>query len=249
MKEYHILNGDALKEQFPDSLGTELIIARECMVDGPVTDASLAELFALRSKFISEEYGIGTKEDYIKSIRFEIEKIKVIDEYAAVNLWFEDDLFCQVNFWFIASVLLDFGIKSKVYLVRPKVQNKYGFGGLAKEELIQRYQERIEIKNLEQFANLWKFYCRGKLEEMLELAKRLSDKFPFVDMVVKAHIERGLHSEEGGRPTRVLRELIEKHGENNFAEVFKSFSESEHIYGFGDIQVKRIFDKIIKGAV
>jgi len=36
-KQYHILNGDALKEQFPDRIKGKIIIARECLVDGNVT--------------------------------------------------------------------------------------------------------------------------------------------------------------------------------------------------------------------
>lgn len=35
-KQYHILNGTALKEQFPKQIPGERIIAKECMVDGSV---------------------------------------------------------------------------------------------------------------------------------------------------------------------------------------------------------------------
>lgn len=41
MSSIHILNGDALNECFPNDLKGERIIARACLVDGPVKAASL----------------------------------------------------------------------------------------------------------------------------------------------------------------------------------------------------------------
>ncbi|WP_211277476.1 hypothetical protein [Nonlabens spongiae] len=39
---YHILNGDALKEQFPKTIPGKIIVGRECLVDGPVQGDSLS---------------------------------------------------------------------------------------------------------------------------------------------------------------------------------------------------------------
>ena len=35
--KFHVLNGDALKEQFPPTITGDIIVIRECLVDGPVT--------------------------------------------------------------------------------------------------------------------------------------------------------------------------------------------------------------------
>jgi hypothetical protein len=43
--DYHILNGDALKGQFPSEIPGQLIVARECLVDGDVSGESLSEFF------------------------------------------------------------------------------------------------------------------------------------------------------------------------------------------------------------
>ena len=40
-KQYHILNCDSLKEQFPENIQGELLVARECLADGNVNDNSL----------------------------------------------------------------------------------------------------------------------------------------------------------------------------------------------------------------
>ena len=43
MATFHILNGDALKSQFPERILGEIIVARECLVDGPVEGHRLTD--------------------------------------------------------------------------------------------------------------------------------------------------------------------------------------------------------------
>ena len=55
---YHILNGDALLDFFPESiLSGEIIVARECLVDGPQDGETLETFWETRSNFIAGEYG------------------------------------------------------------------------------------------------------------------------------------------------------------------------------------------------
>ncbi|MEJ2006462.1 MAG: hypothetical protein P8X57_16220 [Cyclobacteriaceae bacterium] len=54
--EYHILNGDSLKAQFPKDIDGEIIVARECLVDGEVQSDDLKELFKIRASFITSTY-------------------------------------------------------------------------------------------------------------------------------------------------------------------------------------------------
>lgn len=94
--QYHILNGDALKVQFPEVLKGNIIVARECLI-GDVQGKNLEQFFHTRAQFISnfEDYNY---DDYFQDTVSEFEKIRAIPENAVINLWFEDDLFCQVNF-------------------------------------------------------------------------------------------------------------------------------------------------------
>jgi len=71
-----------------------------------------------------------------------------------------------------------------------------------------------------------------------------SKAFKFLPEVCKAHIERFPEGNQMSRPQRVLMELIDQ-SNGNFAEVFSAFSEREGIYGFGDLQVKAMYDKLI----
>lgn len=241
----HILNGDALREQFP-AIDGELIIARACLVDGPVSGDNLEALYTTRARFISENYG-APLEQYAQKTVPEFEKIQGLSPEAEVNLWFEDDLFCQVNMWFVAYLIKSFTQVKAVYLVRPTGDMKYGFGGMSKKELSQAHanRKRISAAQLGLFAQLWQHYQKGKLSEMVLLAQSATSAFPFLPAAVQAHVDRYPTDGTPGRPERSLQTIMEEVGKEKFGPVFRAFWEREAIYGFGDLQVKRLYDKLL----
>jgi hypothetical protein len=54
-RQYHILNGESLRQQFPENIQGNIIVA-ECLVVGNVKGNELNELFHTRSQFISNNY-------------------------------------------------------------------------------------------------------------------------------------------------------------------------------------------------
>lgn len=242
-KQYHILNGDALKEQFPENIQGELIVTRECLVDGNVKGSSLDALFVSRAKFLSENYG-GTELDYYENTISEFQKIPDINQDAEINLWFEDDLFCQVNFWFVVHLIFKFVQDCPVYLIRPPWHTPYGFGGLNEASLVEAYKGKIQINELDKIASLWRFYQHGDTEQLISTAKKLESSFPFILKAVEAHIARIPSENDPGRPIQALMEIMKDLGTEDFAAVFREFNKREAIYGFGDVQVKKLFDTI-----
>lgn len=238
---YHILNGDALRERFPDAIAGIPIVAREALVDGPVAAATLPEFWQLRAAFLSTAYG-GTIDDYFINTLAEFEKIQQIPPRSNIHLWFEDDLFCQVNFWFTAYLIRKAELNAKVYLVRPARHNQYGFGGLGQEALIAIFEQRKMLNELDVIADLWVVYQQGDLIKLANQAKYLATSMPFVQTAVQAHIDRfSVDKSPLAALTRIMKEL----GTDAFGPVFKAFSERYSIYGFGDLQVKRLYDDII----
>jgi len=243
-KQYHILNGDALKEQFPKELEGEVIVMRECLVDGDVNGETLTKLFETRAWFISQNYSVYTRKDYFEETVPEINKIDDIQGSGEINLWFEDDLFCQVNFWFVCSLLKDKQQNNKVYLVRPEKHTQYGFGGLNSDDLVDIYKKRALITEINEIAKLWSFYQNNDMKGLLDAGERLKDIYPFIFEAVIAHIDRIPTKNYLGRPTVSLIEIVEELETNEFGPVFQEFCKRESIYGFGDLQVKRLFDKV-----
>lgn len=242
-KHYHILNGDCLKDQFPSELEGELIILRECLVDGPVHGSSKDTFYKIRAEYLEGAYG-PMDESYQDKVVTEIDKITAINTPCEVNLWFEDDLFCQVNFWFVTSLLKD-KEDVTVYLVRPSHHTQYGFGGLSEQELIEAFDKRVILSDVTSISRLWDYYQANDLVGLAHQAKQLEDLYTFIAEAVQAHIDRIPSPDNLGRPTETIKQLIKQYGSDDFGIVFKAFCERESIYGYGDLQVKRIFDAVL----
>ncbi len=244
-KQYHILNGDVLRGQFPQCIQGEIIVARECLVDGSVKSDTLKELFDTRAKFICNNYDGFSAQDYFERTVPEFEKMQHIPEDVDVNLWFEDDLFCQVNFWFVINLLSKSNRNNDFFLVRPDALNRFGFGGLNELELMAIYEERLPLTELDKLTKLWESYQRDDTEELLNTSMQLKDAYPFILDAVNAHIERIPSNGSLGRPILSLIQIMDELNTTEFGPVFTEFCKREIIYGFGDLQVKRLLDGIL----
>src|ERR1041384_1190090 len=117
---YNILNGDALAYSFPDAkIEGDIIVTREALIDGDLTGNELQEFWQARANYL----GV-TAADYHDKVLSEFEKIIKAPENSQFNLWFEYDLFCQVNMWFVISIINSLPIKKKVYAVYTSYLDK-----------------------------------------------------------------------------------------------------------------------------
>ncbi|MEO6686653.1 MAG: DUF1835 domain-containing protein [Dyadobacter sp.] len=244
-KTFHILNGDALLDNFPSELLTgEIIIARECLVDGPVVGASPEQFWETRAGFIQETYG-EEEEVYFGEVVTEFEKIKAIPADSEVNFWFEDDLFCQVNFWFCVSLLMPVAHAIKVFVIKPPLIDQQpdwrGFGPMDRHTLAEAYlhKQELSIVDLSLLANLWDAYKTDNREKFAELALIKSENFPFLNQVIHAQLDR-----KDNRPESVLKQIMKEKETTDFKIIFQEFGKREGIYGFGDWQVEKLLEKI-----
>lgn len=243
VRQYHILNGDALRAQFQEEIEGKIIVIRECLVDGPVAGEHLPDFLANRAEFLSTTYG-GSTADYMQKVAVELERINRIDN-ATIHLWFEDDLFCQVNFWFLCHYLHQKGGHNQLFLVRPPEHTRYGFGGLNSEELRHLLDHKLALLDLELLAELWPAYQQDELDQLKNIALRLKSKYPFILDAVQAHLDRIPTETSQGKPIRVLKDIIRDLGTDDFEKIFQEFTKRAPIYGFGDVQVKKLYDKIV----
>ncbi len=237
----HVLPGDSLVETFEATeLGGEVAICRECLVDGKISAETLEEFWSVRASFLDDQSNEPSKlyEHYAKP---EFEKILSANTSTTVNLWFEYELFCQVNMWFCLFLLRN--SNAEIFRVEPIVRTSEdvwkGFGRLNAVELKRCFAERKKLSNVdvELGSNLWKAFQTSDFAKLIELSKSKSQCFPYLEEVCKAATELET------RPKFALQKIIEG-GENDFGKVFRKFNETEGIYGFGDLQVRRIFDEI-----
>lgn len=240
MKIIHVLPGDSLVNAFQSTnVEGEILICRECLIEGEIQSSNLDEFWKIREKFINDIYH---QDNYRQQIVSELEKLQNFDENTEVNLWFEYELFCQVNMWFCLYLLKH--TKAQVYRVEPIVRNGNdawsGFGNLPVEDLQQCFAKRTKF-NKEDLAlgvELWKAYQSRNLTNLANLAHTKSDCFPYLEIVCEAEIEKSF------RPQKLLRTII-SNGETKFDEIFRQFSKQEGVYGFGDAQLKKIYQDLL----
>jgi hypothetical protein len=162
-----------------------------------------------------------------------------------VNLWFEYELFCQVNMWFCINLLR--GSDVNIFRVAPVTRAKdeiwKGFGGMQAEELRECFAKRIEFgaEDRELGEKLWQAYSNGDLKKLDELGNAKSECFPYLREVCTAAMEKS------SKPKQILEE-IKASGVEDFGEIFAKFSERSGVYGFGDSQVKRILSTVSDGS-
>jgi hypothetical protein len=244
-KTFHILNGDALLDIFPSELLTgEIIIARECLVDGPVSGGNPEEFWETRAAFIQETYG-EEREAYFNEVVTEFDKIKAIQANSEVNFWFEDDLFCQVNLWFCVSLLMPVAHAIKVYVIKPPLladqPDWRGFGWMDRHTMAEAYLNRQELSltDISLLSSLWDAYKNDDHEKLTQLSSIKSDNFPFLEQVVQAQLDR-----KNNRPENVLKQIMEEKQTTDFKTIFQEFGKREGIYGFGDWQIEGLLEKI-----
>jgi hypothetical protein len=238
--DIHILNGDALAEKF--TLPGKQIIFRECLIDGPAQSDSVEAFWEMRSAFIDESFGVKSQGRYFTHVRDEINRLLSAEREADINLWFEHDLFCQVNMWFLIFFIKEHGISNRLFRVMPSSSGEnmwQGFGGLDSVQFQECYSKRVSFStaDIRLGVDLWTSYRNNDLKALKLLSKTNSPSFPFLQQVCDAHIDR--FPFDKGRPQRRLKEIVDS-GFNDFKQIFNEFSRTEGIYGFGDIQIKKM---------
>ncbi len=246
---YHILNGDSLAYSFPESgIEGDSIVVREGFIDGNLSGDNLHDFWQSRADYI----GI-TENEYYNKVVTEFEKILNAPDNSEFNLWFEYDLFCQVNMWFVISMINNMRLNKKVYAVyttyldRTSKQFWNGYGQANSGELSICFADRTPLDNadLQLGQNLWNAYKNGDNEELIRLAKNYSSAFPYLQEVAKAQFERFPKDGTKGRPEKVIEDIV-KNVSTDFQKVFREFWDRESIYGFGDTQLKLLYDKVIR---
>ena len=237
---YHVLPGDAQVEEFRKTgLEGDLIVFRDSLVTGPIDAADVDEFWDRRAHYILSEYG----EDeiaYHEKVADELLRLEEIGEDDEVNLWFEFELFCSVNYWFCLDQLKGSG--AGICRVSPEnasPDNVWdGFGQHTADDLRACFDARIGLtkEDIQTGARLWTAFRDRDAARLRELGDYRSPAFPFLKEVCEAA------SEIETRPAEIVAEII-RSGKESIDEVFPEFKSRAGVYGFGDLQVEKLIER------
>lgn len=245
---YHVLNGDALYERFHElNPGGATLIYRECLIDGDLGGANLSEFWQRRQRYLAT-----APVDYDRWVLQELRPLLGANADDTFCLWFGYDLFCQVNLWFLLSLLAVRSQLPTIYLVYPTylpaARRWEEYGPATTKDLqycfLNRQVATREDVNLGRA--LWEAYRSDNRSQLATLAKQATPGFPHLDEVVRAQLDR--HPSATGnaaRPERTIASILAD-GTEGFGPVFRRFLEREGVYGFGELQFQPLYEKVLK---
>ncbi len=164
-------------------------------------------------------------------------------EHEEVVLWFESDLFCQVNMLYVLDWFARREIgNTKLTLICigefPGRPNFRGLGELNPEELASLFEKRNRVSDaaLELARNAWEAYRSDDPRAIEQLLDQDTAALPFLKDAFRLHLERFPSTRNGlGRIERRGMELITI-GLSRFVDLFPEFIKTEAGYGLGDAQ-------------
>ncbi len=194
---------------------------------------------AVRAEFLERYLGIPHAE-YMARFRERNDLLTGSCAEDETVLWFEEDVFCQVNFLDALSRLAQSDVSaSRLTFVRPPDER---LGALSPERLGELFKERKPVTpGLLRFASdTWDLYADPDPHGLAALVK--SGDFapwPLLRKGMAAHLARLPDPRAGlGALERVILEAVDA-GAADFDEVFAAVQSQARIYGVGDRQVMR----------
>jgi hypothetical protein len=244
---YHVLNGDSLAETFRGSgIEGEIIICREGLIDGSLHGDNLEEFWRARANYVGVDFV-----EYHQTAVKEFEKIISAPPDSQINLWFGYDLFCQTNMWFILSILFDSPQEKDVYVVYPtflkpeEIWSEFGKATTGDLRNSLRNRTQFSTTDLQLGNDLWMAYKNNDLLQLEKLSRRESSCFPLLRIACQAHFDRFPSEGKKARLETVIEDIIKK-SPGDFYTVFEQFYAREGVYGFGDVQFRKLYDKLME---
>lgn len=245
----HITNGDSLTDYLRElNFKDDIFTWREMLCEGPTSPLIDDDAFFQKRKaFLNKTYDIKLSDyTFNKDIKI-LEKANTYDE---IHLWFEYDLFCHVNLIAAISTLHQKEIKKPLYLTCSGRVNSSkelkGLPELTPEQLKKHYKNRLLLtkQDIDLAVMLWRTYC-GIDHNIFKPYITKNSSFKYLTNCLKAHLKRFPNSKSG---LCIIEENILKLIDG------KDIKSKHHLlgyclnyqgyYGFGDIQFKRMINKL-----
>jgi hypothetical protein len=231
----HLLNGDATLAVFPSTLPGDRAVWRDIMVEGPPVDDGpvRAGWLAARLGVSSDEYERGWHEGQALLARAGRDELV---------LWFEQDLFCAVNLWFIVARLPP---TTPLWLIFPPLGDSFaGLGASTPAELAGLFETRRRLDGdaWSEAGRLWQAYATSDPTGLAGRRRALV----FADEAVRLHLGRfpsvsnGLNEIE----TATLDALVK--GPQRFGDLFRTVTHApaHRRHGMGDVQYANVLREL-----
>lgn len=241
----HVVNGDSTAEILKQSnLQGEIIVWRELLCEGPLEkEVGSDDFWMKRYDYFKNNFGVERLEYYDKTIK-EIIQLEDLEGVNEVILWFEFDLFCQINLMAVCSYLLQSfrkDVKYSLVCVGYK-KGKEGLQSLAdytSEEFPKLLENKLNItkSNLEFADEIWKVYVKNDKKE-LENFNFKHSKFRYLKIAMEQNFKRFPFANGLNEIENKILQIIDENSlsEKEIVRELLIWQNAETVYGFGDLQ-------------
>lgn len=249
----HVANGDCTTRLIERTgLPGKTSIWADALHDGPVPDVGDDELVRIRAAFIADGLGVGSGE-VEADLRQWRAAVDADDRYSELVLWFEHDLFDQLNLiQLLTRIGRDRRIGKPVSLISidryPGHPHFKGLGELQPADLALLFDRRSPVTS-RQFAlaaAAWDAFRSGSRERLEAFLQDDTTALPFLAAALRRHLDEA--ADPGGL-TRSERRLIEQlqRGPVDIHRAFAAMHEGETAYYITDASfwamIKRLSER------
>ena len=248
----HIHNGDSTAGTAREfGLPGQHLAFREALVEGPTPDnVSDSEWIEVRARFLSEDYGPKLDEAR-KDLLEQDNALRRFADHEEVILWFEHDLFCQVNLiylldWFSSQSLGKTRLSMICIDGFPGIEDFRGLGQLRGDQLASLIETRHQVTEAELRlgTSAWNAFRSSDPSAVTKLLERDTTPLPYIKDALRLHLMRFPSVSNGlGRVENKALEVVAA-GTRDFMKVFSRFADSEARYGFGDSQLWDVLERL-----
>ncbi|MDC6388397.1 DUF1835 domain-containing protein [Maribacter sp. PR1] len=248
----HITNGDAFTERLKKlDIKGDIITWREMLCEGKtLTHVGSESFWKTRFEFLHKNYKVS-KSWFIEKTLKEYRSLCNHKQQDQIVLWFEYDLFCQVNMLAVISWLLTNRRYAEISLVCSGKEDEsgklYGLNELSDEKLTKLYQNKVVLNQDDvEFADyVWQLYCSNNPIRLENLTDFNDYNFAYLGDAVNTHLKRfpsianGLNEMENN----ILQLAIDKKPKSK-SEFLGTILSNQGNLGFGDTQYDRAIQRL-----
>lgn len=215
-----------------------------------VTNVGSEAFWKTRFDFLHKNYNVS-KSWFVEKTLKEYRSLCNHKQEDEIILWFEYDLFCQINMLAVISWLKSHRRHVQISLVcsgnEDNSDHLYALNELSDDHIKKLFKKRVELSQDDiEFADyVWQLYCSDNPIRLEHLTDFDQYQFKYLGEALKTHLRRfptiknGLNEIEN----RVLHVAAEQKPKSR-KQLLGTLLSDQGWYGFGDSQYERILKNL-----
>lgn len=251
-KTLHILNGDSTRNKFQNTgIDGDTYVWKEVLSEGPVDpEFGSPDFWNKREKFMSKEFELAENE-YKQVGQEPFEKIaSSIDKYDEVVLWFEYDLFCQVNMIALIHWLGNTNHSGTISLICVGVIDEsdklYALGEINTEAYSQLFETRLKLgsREFDYATDVYEAFSSATPDDLFTFVLMPFAELPYLASALESHFQRFPSKQTGLTEIEQQLILFIQAGERDKIKLVGKMLKWQKHHGFGDLQYFNILKRM-----